>query len=299
MSLQFQRVYRRIFERYSDGQDYRIRGKPRVWLSRHIRSGSRMDSRQFSFLARPGFTDSLCYPSDSTQLGLWYVDSALWQRILSVIPYIHKTGKHILRTAGRTYREKQELEENKIFVYHTLETAKPTVEYAAWMSKQSLHPDIRMDKWIDSMIVSYPIDCSIHDIPEISQVKYKPRKKQADAIKSAPLTIRNGWVTRGSQIMTRGTYPHKSEPGTTGWQGIGSLTLFIREEPDTDIRKNRTALSGNWRNREAMCCTTAPDYGTNAGETIMNGTCRLTRRSGLLSTNIHTVAVEQEKHKTD
>lgn len=158
--------------------------------------------------------------------------------------------------------KKQELEENKIFVYHTLETAKPTVEYAAWMSKQSLHPDIRMDKWIDSMIVSYPIDCSIHDIPEISQVKYKPRKEHTDAVKSAPLTIRNGWVTRGSQIMTRGTYPHKSEPGTTGWQGIGSLTLFIREEPDTDIRKNRTALPGNWRNREAMCCTTAPDYGT-------------------------------------
>lgn len=141
--------------------------------------------------------------------------------------------------------KKQELEENKIFVYHTLETAKPTVEYAAWMSKQSLHPDIRMDKWIDSMIVSYPIDCSIHDIPEISQVKYKPRKKQADAIKSAPLTIRNGWVTRGSQIMTRGTYPHKSEPGTTGWQGIGSLTLFYpgrtghgyTEEPDSIARQ--------------------------------------------------------------
>ena len=85
---------------------------------------------------------------------------------------------------------------------------------------------ILMDKWIDSMIVSYPIDCSIHNIPEISQVKYKPRKEHIDAVKSAPLTIRNGWVTRGDLIMTRGTYPHKSEPGTTGWQGIGSLTLF-------------------------------------------------------------------------
>lgn len=195
--------------------------------------------------------------------------------------------------------KKQELEENKIFVYQTLETAKPTVEYAAWMSKQSLHPDIRMDKWIDSMIVSYPIDCSIHDIPEISQVKYKPRKEHTDAVKSAPLTIRNGWVTRGSQIMTRGTYPHKSEPRTTGWQGIGSLTLFYPGRTGHGYTEEPDSIPGNWKHREAMCCTTARDYGTNAGETIMNGTCRLTRRSGLLSTNIHTVAVEQEKHKTD
>ena len=59
------------------------------------------------------------------------------------------------------------------------------------------------------------------------QVKYKPRKEHTDAVKSAPLTIRNGWVTRGSQIMTRGTYPHKSEPGTTGWQGVGQAKAVI------------------------------------------------------------------------
>lgn len=45
--------------------------------------------------------------------------------------------------------------------------------------------------------------------------------------------------------MTRGTYPHKSEPRTTGWQGIGSLTLFYpgrtghgyTEEPDSIARQ--------------------------------------------------------------
>ena len=132
--------------------------------------------------------------------------------------------------------KKQELEENKIFVYQTLETAKPTVEYAAWMSKQSLHPDIRMDKWIDSMIVSYPIDCSIHDIPEISQVKYKPRKEHTDAVKSS-LTIRNGWVTRGSQIMTRGTYPHKSETENNRMAGHWFTHTFLSG-------KNRTRIYG-------------------------------------------------------
>ena len=134
----------------------------------------------------------------------------------------------------------QETETKKIYVYHTLETAKPTVAYAAQMSKASLQPDIRMDQWIDSMMISYPITCNINHIPEISQIKNKRINKRT-ITESAPLAIKNGWIVRGNQIMTRGTYPGKSEPGTTGWQGTGSLTLFYpgrtgrgyTEEPDS------------------------------------------------------------------
>lgn len=52
--------------------------------------------------------------------------------------------------------DKSSMEEKKIFVYTTDETTKPTPEYAHWMSVQSLKPDMRMDVWIDSMIVKYP-----------------------------------------------------------------------------------------------------------------------------------------------
>ena len=137
-------------------------------------------------------------------------------------------------------RQKQDVETKKIYVYETSETAKPSVEYAAWMSKESLKPDMRMDRWIDSMAVLYPIVCDITKVPDLSQTGFQYPKKMKVKMPE-PLAISNGWIVRGSQIMTNGTYPGKRLPGTTNWQGMGSLTHFypgrtgygLTEEPDS------------------------------------------------------------------
>lgn len=131
-------------------------------------------------------------------------------------------------------------EEDKIFVYITDETVRPTIEYARWMSRQSLQPDMRMDAWIDSMMLKYPLDTSQHDVPSIDKIKWQPAKKKEIAM-AQPLQIKNGWIVRGNCIMTNGTYPRKHVPGTTGWQGKGALSQFVpgrtgeglTEEPDS------------------------------------------------------------------
>lgn len=131
-------------------------------------------------------------------------------------------------------------EEDKIFVYTTDETVRPTVEYARWMSEQSLDPDMRMDAWIDSVMVKYPLEVSRGNAPSIHSVKWKRVEKVGTAM-AEPLRVKNGWIVRGDRIMTNGTYPRKQVPGTTGWQGRGSLSQFVpgrtgvgyTEEPDT------------------------------------------------------------------
>ncbi|WP_455666203.1 DUF6298 domain-containing protein [Phocaeicola sp.] len=131
-------------------------------------------------------------------------------------------------------------EEDKIFVYTTDETVKPTIEYARWMSAQSVKPDMRMDVWIDSMVVKYPLEITQHGAPYIDAVKWKSAKK-TDMTFAEPLQIKNGWIVRGNHIITNGTYPRKNVPGTTGWQGTGSLSQFVpgrtgtgfTEEPDS------------------------------------------------------------------
>lgn len=70
-----------------------------------------------------------------------------------------------------------QLEKEKIYVYTTDETTKPTPEYAHWMSVQSLRPDMRMDMWIDSMIVKYPLETVRDDAPFLSEVKWRLKRQ--------------------------------------------------------------------------------------------------------------------------
>ena len=143
---------------------------------------------------------------------------------------------------------KKSVEEDKIFVYRTSESTRVDAEYAHAMSVWSLSPDVRMDAWIDSMMVQYPLDKEAVEIPSVEQIKWKPISKKSE--EAAPLQVKNGWIVRGDRIMTAGTYPRKGVPGTTGWRGEGALTLFVpgrtgmgyTEEPDSVAQ--RLWLSG-------------------------------------------------------
>lgn len=131
------------------------------------------------------------------------------------------------------------VEEEKIFIYQTSESTRVDGDYAHQMSVWSQLPDMRMDAWVDSMMVRYPLEIEAEKVIRIADVKMKAPEKRVE--KSAPLEVKNGWIVRGNQVMTTGTYPRKGVPGTTGWQGSGSLTLFVpgrtgrgfTEEPDS------------------------------------------------------------------
>jgi hypothetical protein len=143
---------------------------------------------------------------------------------------------------------KKSVEEDKIFVYRTSESTRVDADYAHAMSVWSLSPDVRMDAWIDSMMVQYPLDKEAVEIPSVEQIKWKPISKKSE--EAAPLQVKNGWIVRGDRIMTAGTYPRKGVPSTTGWRGEGALTLFVpgrtgmgyTEEPDSVAQ--RLWLSG-------------------------------------------------------
>lgn len=131
------------------------------------------------------------------------------------------------------------VEQDKIYVYETDETTRPTAEYAHQMSVLSLLPDMRMDVWIDSMMIKYPLQVHAESVPLIADVKLKTKPIKQE--KAARLEVKNGWIVRGDRVMTTGTYVRQRVPGTTGWQGSGSLTLFVpgrtgmgyTEEPDS------------------------------------------------------------------
>ena len=143
---------------------------------------------------------------------------------------------------------KNETEEDKIFVYRTNESTRVDAAYAHQMSVWSMLPDMRMDAWVDSMMIKYPLDITVANVPSIADVKWKPvlHKKE----EAAPLQLKNGWIVRGDRVMTNGTYPRKRVPNTTGWRGEGSLSLFVpgrtgvgyTEEPDSVAK--RLWLSG-------------------------------------------------------
>ena len=118
---------------------------------------------------------------------------------------------------------KSSMEEKKIFVYTTDETTKPTPEYAHWMSVQSLKPDMRMDVWIDSMIVKYPLEITQNNAPLLNEVNWRPEKEK-HVVMAEPLQVKNGWIVRGNHILINGTYFRKNIPGTTGWQGYSTST---------------------------------------------------------------------------
>ena len=102
-------------------------------------------------------------------------------------------------------------EADKIYVYESDETTAPTPEYAHQMSLQSLQPDMVMDQWIDTLTRRYPISLEQNGAKTIAQIGYRtPERLQ---VKAPELTIKNGWIVRGNQVIT-GT-----QQSTSMWRG--------------------------------------------------------------------------------
>ncbi|MDN3668207.1 DUF6298 domain-containing protein [Echinicola jeungdonensis] len=94
-------------------------------------------------------------------------------------------------------------EEEKILQYETSRTNKPSPEQAAQLSEQSKYPDLTMEGWIDQMVEKYPIHSELSEAKMVNQVVSKvvqksPKKNQ----KGAFISIKNGWLLSGNQVLT-------------------------------------------------------------------------------------------------
>ncbi|WP_114781215.1 DUF6298 domain-containing protein [Botryobacter ruber] len=95
---------------------------------------------------------------------------------------------------------KKSPETAKILTYETDRTTAPTPELTAQLSERSKTPDLTMEEWIDLMMEKYPIQSDLSGAKKIDQIKLKASPKVAH--KASPVSIKNGWIVQGNQVLT-------------------------------------------------------------------------------------------------
>jgi len=106
---------------------------------------------------------------------------------------------------------KKSPEEEKILIYENDRTAAPTPDATAKSSERSKVPDLIMDAWIDQMIARYPLNSDLSGAKKINETGFKFLPKQVQ--RSPSVSIKNGWIVRGNQVLTG------RKNRTTMWRG--------------------------------------------------------------------------------
>jgi hypothetical protein len=95
---------------------------------------------------------------------------------------------------------KKSLEEEKLLVYESDRTTAPTPSVTAQYSQRSKTPDLIMNAWIDQMIAKYPINTDLSGAKKIDEIAIKNILKVVQ--KPLSVTIKNGWIVRGNEVLT-------------------------------------------------------------------------------------------------
>ena len=119
---------------------------------------------------------------------------------------------------------KKSPDEEKILIYQTERNSAPTPAQAAALSQRAKFPDLIMDAWIDSMIKKYPIDSDVTAAKKLDETGFKLSAKESE--KSPPVSIRNGWIVRGNEVITG----RKSR--TTMWRGTTRRSELAQASPN-------------------------------------------------------------------
>ncbi|TDH29366.1 pectate lyase [Segetibacter sp. 3557_3] len=95
---------------------------------------------------------------------------------------------------------KRSPEQDKILVYESDRSTALQPETAARVSERSKFPDLVMESWIDSMIRKYPVGSDMSQAKTMGNVT--AGKAAGDDSKALPISLQNGWIVRGGQVLT-------------------------------------------------------------------------------------------------
>lgn len=91
-------------------------------------------------------------------------------------------------------------EQSHILKVETSEaSSSPTVKQATELTAQSVKPHIQLTEWIDEVIKNFPLNISAKEIKTIDQIGIKKTELHATA---PAMSIQNGWLVRGKNILT-------------------------------------------------------------------------------------------------
>lgn len=102
-------------------------------------------------------------------------------------------------------------EGEKMLIYETERNSAPTPAQAAQLSERAKRPDLTMDAWIDQMITKYPIHSDLSGAKKIDETGFKVVPESVQ--KSPAISIVNGWIVRGDQVLAG------KKARTTMWRG--------------------------------------------------------------------------------
>ena len=143
---------------------------------------------------------------------------------------IHELPRGFLKPESIFYAQleartgKKSLEEAKILLYQTERNSAPTPAEAARLSERARTPDLIMDAWIDSMMVKYPIHSDLSSAKKISETGFKEAAKVQQ--KSLPISIKNGLIVRGDEILTG------RKNRTSLWRGTTRKSELMQASPN-------------------------------------------------------------------
>lgn len=119
---------------------------------------------------------------------------------------------------------KKSPEQEKTLVYESDRTAAPSPALAAQLSERSKTPDITMDGWIDQMIARYPIHTDLTGAKKMSETPSKLVPKTVQ--KAAAISVKNGWIVLGNQVLTG------KKNRTSLWRGTTRPSEISRAAPN-------------------------------------------------------------------
>ena len=143
---------------------------------------------------------------------------------------IHELPRGFLKPESIFYAQlrartgKNSLEEAKILLYQTERNSAPTPAEAAQLSERAKKPDLIMDAWIDSMIATYPIHSDLSSAKKISETGFKMAAKVQQ--KSPPISIKNGLIVRGNEVLTG------RKNRTSLWRGTTRKSELTQASPN-------------------------------------------------------------------
>jgi len=143
---------------------------------------------------------------------------------------IHELTRGFLKPESIFYAQleartgKKSPAQEKILVYQTERNSAPTPTEAAELSERAKLPDLTMDAWIDSMIARYPIRSDVSAAKKIDETGFK--KVAIPTQKFASISIKDGWVVRGNEVLTG------RKNRTTMWRGTTRKSELAQASPN-------------------------------------------------------------------
>ncbi len=146
-----------------------------------------------------------CYSPPGAQnyaFGAWaqFAGNGIWE---STNEHVKPRSLFYAQLAERIGKENTPA--NPVIEITTNATSAPTVELAAELTAIARNPVLTMTDWINQACVRNPIKTESESAPSIDQIKLKPKTRQTQ--KAPEMTVKNGWLVRGTRILTGNRHP--------------------------------------------------------------------------------------------